>query len=180
MRRKDSHMIIIFHLIIGLILLFWGRRLFWLFVAAVGFVVGFSYGPEILNLEPSLAALLAGIIAGIIGALLAVFLRKVAIALAGFAGGGYLAVTLFRYIAVDTEMSFWLLYIIGGIIGAILFLLLFDWALIALSSLVGAAFILEPFAIQSGLEALLFLVLAIVGILVQAGLFRREKRLSHE
>ena len=173
-------MIIIFHLLIGLILLFWGRKLFWLFVGAVGFVVGFTYGPEILNLEPSLAALLAGMLAGIIGALLAVFLKKIAIALAGFAGGGYLAVTLLRYIAVDSEMSFLLLYIIGGVLGAILFLLLFDWALIALSSLVGAAFILDPFAIQSGLEALLFLILAIIGILVQSGLSRREKRMSHK
>ncbi len=173
-------MIIIFHLLIGLILLFWGRKLFWLFVGAVGFVVGFTYGPEILKLEPSLAALLAGLLAGIIGALLAVFFKKIAIALAGFAGGGYLAVALLRYIEINTEMSIWLLYIIGGAIGAILFLVIFDWALIALSSLVGAAFILDPFAFQSGLEALLFLVLAIIGILMQAGLFRREKRLSHK
>jgi hypothetical protein len=171
-------MIIILHLLIGLILLFWGRKLFWLFVAAVGFVVGFTYGPEILNLEPSLAALLAGILTGIIGALLAVFLKKAAIALAGFAGGGYLAVSLRHYIASATELSFWLLFITGGIIGVILFLLLFDWALIAISSLVGATFVIEPFGLQPGPKAVLFLVLAIAGILVQAGLLRKEKNLS--
>lgn len=170
----------ILNFIIGLILLFFGRKFFWLFVAAVGFILGFTYGPEILNLKPSLASLVAGLIAGIIGALLAVFLKRAAIALAGFAGGGYLAVTFLRYVRVETELSFWVIYVIGGIIGAIVFLLIFEWALIALSSLIGSAFILQPFVISSGLEALIFFAIAIVGILVQAGMLHRERRVLRE
>ena len=170
----------ILNFIIGLMLLFFGRKLFWLFVAAVGFVLGFTYGPEILNLEPSLASLIAGIIAGIIGGLLAVFLKKAAIALAGFAGGGYLAVTFLKYIQVETELSFWIIYVIGGIIGAVVFLLIFEWALIALSSLIGSSFILQPFTLAAGVEALLFFAVAIVGILAQTGMLHRERRVSRE
>jgi hypothetical protein len=52
--------------------------------------------------------------------------------------------------------------------------LLFDWGLILLSSLSGASLIVHGFTFQRNLLQLLFAVLVVVGVLVQAGM----KRLS--
>jgi hypothetical protein len=66
-------------------------------------------------------------------------------------------------------------YIIGGIIGAVLLFVLFDWGLIVLSSLSGASLIVHSVTFQSRALPLLFAVLVVVGIVVQA----RMKHMSH-
>ena len=66
----------------------------------------------------------------------------------------------------------WLLYVIGGMIGAVSLLLIFDWALIFLSSLLGSALIVQAAEFGSQVEKLLFIALAVVGILFQARLLR--------
>src|SRR5438876_10496131 len=77
--------------LIGVVILFFGRRLFWLCVAAVGFAVGVEIAPLLVNEPSSLLALLIALAFGILGALLALFLQKVAIAVLGFLAGGKLA-----------------------------------------------------------------------------------------
>ena len=76
--------------IIGVVILFFGRKLFWLCVAAVGFAVGVKIAPLLVNESASLLALLIALIFGVLGALLALFLQKVAIAVLGFLAGGSL------------------------------------------------------------------------------------------
>jgi hypothetical protein len=66
-------------------------------------------------------------------------------------------------------------YIIGGIIGAVLLFVLFDWGLIVLSSLSGASLIVHSITFQSHALPLLFAVLVIVGILVQARTKRKPR-----
>jgi len=66
--------------------------------------------------------------------------------------------------------------VIGGIIGAVLLLVLFDWALIVVSSLIGAHLIVYQSAIvlpQSG-SIIVFIGLVVIGILVQAASLRRS------
>ncbi len=81
-------------LVLGLLLLLLGRRLFWLFVAVAGFVVGVQAAPYILPHQSELFLLGIALVLGVIGALLAIFLQKVAIALGGFVAGGYIAMVL--------------------------------------------------------------------------------------
>jgi hypothetical protein len=38
----------------GVLLLFLGRKLFWLLVAVVGFLLGMTYAPQILSNQPQL------------------------------------------------------------------------------------------------------------------------------
>ena len=72
----------------------------------------------------------------------------------------------------------WLLYVIGGVIGAVSLLLIFDWALIFLSSLLGSALIVQVTELGPQAERLLFIGLAVVGILFQARLLSRGGRSS--
>ena len=82
MLQSDLHYPLIF-LVVGLLLLLAGRRLFWLFVAVAGFVAGVEAVPYVLPLQTELFTLVVGLAFGLLGALLAFFLQKLAIAIAG-------------------------------------------------------------------------------------------------
>jgi len=134
----------IFRILIGILVLTLGRKLFWLFVAVVGFAFGASLGSQFFQGQPDWVILIIALGAGLLGALLALFLQKVAIALAGFIGGGYIALYLVNALGWGTpDSSAWLPFLIGGVIGLVLMIALFDWALIALSSLIGAGLIVQ-------------------------------------
>jgi MFS family permease len=164
----------IVNLLLGIVLLFFGRKLFWLFVGVAGFLVGMEMAERFFA-GPQGMKLLIAIAVGILGAVIAIFLQKVAIAIAGFVIGGYLTVELLRASALFPKalagfqgMAVSVPYIIGGIIGAVLLFVLFDWGLILLSSLSGASLIVHSSNFQSHALPLLFAVLAVVGILIQA------------
>ena len=154
-------------IISGLAILFLGRQLFWLFVAVVGFAAGFELATNFLGGQPDWVILLIALVAGVIGALVAIFLRYLAVAVAGFASGAYLGTVLTDMLAADSGWLFWILFIAGGAIGAILMLALFDWALILLSSFTGAAMLAPLPGWSSSLQLVLFVTLVVVGIIVQ-------------
>jgi hypothetical protein len=166
--------ITIVNLLLGIVLLLLGRKLFWLFVGVAGFLVGLEIAGRFVA-GPQGTRLLIAIAAGILGALIAIFLQKAAIAIAGFVIGGYITVELLRAFALFPKAlagvqgtAFSVPYIVGGIIGALLLFVLFDWGLILLSSLSGASLIVHSTTFQSHALPLLFAVLVVVGILVQA------------
>ena len=158
--------------LIGVVILLFGRRLFWLCVAAVGFAAGVELAPHFVHEPSTLVLLTVAIVLGFIGALLALFLQKIAIAIAGLLAGGKLAIALAVTFLVHSEQYYWITFLIGGIIGAILLLVLFDWALIALSSVVGAYLIQHTIVLPQTGATILFVGLAVVGIVVQAAAFR--------
>jgi hypothetical protein len=164
----------ILRIVIGASMLFFGRRLFWLFVGAAGFIFGIHAARLLLHGGPEWAAIALALAAGLIGALLAIFLQRFAIAVAGFVLGGYVLPGILGQLGWGTEHSHWIPVFIGGITGLILVSVLFDWALIILSSVSGAILILEPFHLHAGMPAGLLLVVLLIaaGIAVQAGLMR--------
>jgi hypothetical protein len=152
-----------------------GRKLFWLFVGAVGFVLGMALATRYLQGQPDWLLLVLALGVGLLGALLAVFVQLIAIGLAGFIGGGYILINLLNMLGWETGRFGWVVFIIGGIIGVVLIAVLFDWALIILSSLTGSGLIVETIELGSRIEVLVFVVLLILGIAVQGGLMRRRR-----
>jgi hypothetical protein len=166
----------IFSILIGVVILFFGRKLFWLCVAAIGFAAGVELAPHLVQDPSALLSLTIALLLGIIGALLALFLQKIAVAVLGFLAGGKLAGAIAAAFFVHYAQHSTIIFVIGGVIGAILLLVLFDWALIVVSSLIGAHLIVYQSTIalpQSG-SIILFIGLAVVGILVQAASLRRS------
>jgi MFS family permease len=151
----------------GAALLLFGRRLFWLFVAGVGFVVGMMLATDWFGEKSALLTVLIGAGVGVIGAILSVLLQRVVITVAGFLSGGYLAYTLTLALTANHESLGWIAFLIGGVVGAILVAGLFDWALIGLSALTGATVIARNIAVNQSMSALLFFVLLVFGIIVQ-------------
>jgi hypothetical protein len=137
-------MTVFFSMILGILLLFFGRRLFWLFVGVAGFITGLTLAPQLISGQSELAILLIAIVAGIVGAFLAIMLEGLAILIAGFLAGVYLMSTLIASIGFSVSAEPSVIYIIGGIIGLLLVAALFGWAIIILSTLLGAE-ILMPF-----------------------------------
>ncbi|MGE4179885.1 MAG: DUF4203 domain-containing protein, partial [Limisphaerales bacterium] len=152
--------------IVGIALLLFGRRLFWLFLAGVGFAVGAALSVAFLEGQSEAVRLGAAIVLGILGALVAFKAQKIAVGLGGFLAGAYLGNALWA--AFQFPIPGWVAPIVGGILGAILLAALFNWTLIALSSLLGAALIVQNVAIPAPWPVPAFFGLLVVGLAVQA------------
>ncbi len=162
----------------GTLLLAFGRRIFWLFVALVGFFAGFELTTTFLKLKPEWVVLAIAIVIGLLGALLAYFLENVAIGLAGFFVGTYLGARLLADTALHARGWEWVIVLIAGVIGVILMYLVFDWALIILSSMAGASLVVEGLHLLSSVALVVGVVLFIAGVLIQSrnGLHRDTTR----
>src|ERR1051326_5072597 len=84
----------ILSILIGAVILFFGRKLFWLCGAAVGCAAGMEVAPHLMHEPTPVLQLSVALVLGFVGALLALFLQKIAIAIAGFLAGGKLAIAL--------------------------------------------------------------------------------------
>lgn len=160
-------------LVAGLALLSLGRKLFWVFVAALGFVAAMRLSSELLDIGSEWVVVLIGVLAGGLGAVLAITLQRVAIGVAGFLAGGYLLLSALQLVGVEAGSAAWQPFLIGGIVGAVVAFPVFEWALILVSSLVGALVVAQSFELEglTGLAA--FVVALILGVALQSALRRR-------
>src|SRR5213083_2580864 len=161
--------------LIGAVILFFGRKLSWPSVAAVGFAAGAEIAPHPVHEPSPLLALTVALVLGLIGALLALFLQKIAIAVLGFLAGGKLAGAIAAAFFVHYAQYSTFIFLVGGIIGAILLLVLFDWALIVVSSLIGAHLIQSAIVLPASGSTIVFIALTIIGIVIQAASLRRSE-----
>src|SRR5215467_14732455 len=161
--------------LIGVVILLFGRKLFWLCVAAVGFAAGVEIAPHLVH-EPSvLLQLIIALVLGVIGAVLALFLQKIAITVLGFLAGGKLAGAIAAAFFVHYGQYSTIIFVVGGLIGAILLLTLFDWALIVVSSLIGAHLIQNAIVLPPSGSTVVFIGFAVIGVLAQTASLRRSR-----
>lgn len=160
----------VIRLVIGGLLLILGRKLFWLFVAAVGFAAGWAVATNLLHVQPEWVALVLALVVGIVGALLAHFVSRLAIGLAGFLAGGFLALSLVGILNPQADWWGWVAFIVGGILGALLLGAALEWALIGFSSLAGALLIVDALDLPSTTHMLVLVGLFVVGVIIQAAL----------
>lgn len=167
------------HLLIlafGLALLLAGRRIFWLVLGVLGFLFGFDFATQVLGLDSRGLGLLIALLAGVVGVFVAVFIQRLAVALAGFLIGGYLTLTVLGAEVTSLAASDLLAFILGGILAAFLAVWLFEAALILLSSVAGAALVSGMADFQPGGTSLAFFLLVVVGLAVQAGIGPKRRR----
>jgi len=159
-------------IIVGLVLLFFGRRLYWLFVAGIGFLTGLALAPDLLPDRPEWLILLAALGVAIVGAVVAMVAQRLTIGLIGFVAGGGIGLLLLRALGIGGDAPGWVAYLIAGVIGLVLMLALFDWALVLLSSLAGANLIVwgvvARFPLPQAIALVLLIGLVLIGVVVQA------------
>jgi hypothetical protein len=157
----------------GIVLLFFGKRMFWLAAALVAFLFAWQLFGDLLGPGWSLVL---GVALGILFAWLAVRFIKITVYLIGFLAGAVALPLLMGTFGVD--MSGLILAGIGGAIGLILVAVAFDWGLILITTWVGASAII--FAVQNWVSlsdtfgTLLFLSLMVLGVYWQSS--RRRRR----
>jgi hypothetical protein len=152
----------------GLLLLFAGRKFFWLAAALVAFL--FTFGLFEALFGGGWLGLIVALVAGGIFAWLATRFIKIVGYIVGALAG---AVGLPLFLSLFGINWGWLLMAaIGAVIGFLLMLSLFDWGLIVLTSWAGANAVAGKIEGQWSLGAtvatLLFLVLLAAGIFVQS------------
>ena len=158
----------IFLILSGVALLIAGHRLFWLFVGISGFAAAYEwsrvfFGPAATDM----LTLVLPVAVGLIGALFSIFFYRLALILGGFLAGGYLGAFWGMFLFPGAEMTFGLAFLAGGLLGGLLMLIVIDWALIILSSLIGAVLILNSFSLAGEYKIFLLAVIVFVGIFVQ-------------
>ncbi len=166
----------IINLVLGVVLLTTGKKLYWLFVAVVGFVIGLMLTTQYVKLNPHWLVYLVALGVGIIGAVLATFLQHLAIALVGFLVGGYGALYLASLLGKGSQPFNLMAFVIGGIVGLLLVASVFNWALYILSAWAGATLITQAINLQAQMGLILFFVLFVLGMIIQAGLFRERPK----
>jgi hypothetical protein len=161
-------------LILGIISLFFGRKLFWVFAALIGLSVGLIVGAQLLQEQAVFVRVLVAISIAAICAALAIYAEKIMIVLAGFLGlgaFGYLISNLFKL----PTLFHWILFIGMGILGAVLISKYMEWAIVIISSVIGA---IMAGAGLGGLTHFNFLIdlLIFLGLLA-AGIFFQSRNL---
>lgn len=150
---------------LGLLALVYGQRMFWMFVGIAGFLAGW----ELIRILPveqvPLFFMAGGIASGTIAALLAKYLEPIAIFVAGFLAGAYLALVISAFIGLMVPGLLW--GAVGGFMGAVLVGMFKDWAVMILSSLVGAGAMTSQLGLDVGYMLLVFLGLTAIGIYTQ-------------
>ena len=160
---------------LGVLLLVFGRRLFWLAVAALGFGLGMALAHAVLG-DRGAAAWITGLVLGLAGALLAVFVQRMAVILAGGLLGALAATLLLeRYGAVATGVEAGVV-VAGAIVGGALALGIFGLALRVVTSAVGAALVTRSLDLVPEWAAVLFAGLWIAGFVAQSGSERAGDR----
>jgi hypothetical protein len=159
--------------LVGIILLIFGRKLFWLFVAALGFIVGSEIAASLFAGRPELIIITA-VVLGVAGAILAIFFQKVAVGIAGFLAGGYFVTTVLTAWGAQAPERAWVPFLVAGAIGAILMIYIFDWALILFSSISGAVLIIHSFQMNEAMRSALFVALLVVGVAAQGRMLPRR------
>ncbi len=158
--------------IFGGVLLLAGRRLFWFLVGAIGFIIGVEVSIRLFR-GTEIPTVVAGLVLGVIFALLAVFVESLAIGLAGFFGGGYIGVSLAGLLGMNGNAAATIAFIVGGIVGVALVVVLFEWALITISALAGASMVVAGLRLGAGAAATAFLILMLAGVIIQGLALRR-------
>jgi MFS family permease len=168
-----------FTLIAGALLILWGRKLFWLLVAILGFMFGWYIVSTYLDVQTESTLLIVSIASGVLFALLGVFIQKLAIRVAGFAVAGFFLINVSESLGWHSEHFPWIPFVVGGIIGAILASFIFEWVLIVLSSLTGAYLVVRELHTSHSSGIIILVILAMIGIIFQSrkkGKPRAEKK----
>lgn len=165
----------------GLLLLLFGRRLFWFFVGVTGAVAALWVAVEVLGFDRGLPSLVAAGVAGVAGAFLAVLVQRAAVGLVGFAAGVWGGLALLEVLsgaaeALPSDLARLVAVLLCGVLGALLAARLFEAVLVVLSSLAGALLLVAALGLAGGEALLVAAVLLVLGLLAQWRLARRPVR----
>ena len=152
----------------GVLLLLLGRRLYTALIGLVGFFVVYGVPEDVLAL-PDDMRLPVAVGVGVLAALLAFIVRKFAVALAGALLGAGGALWAIGISGVEWDPLWWIAVAVAAALGAWLLRVVFDTALIVVSSFVGALLIVAAVGLEGMPAHVAVALLIVVGVAFQMG-----------
>ena len=159
----------------GLLLLFAGRRFFWLAAALVAFLFTFNLFENLFG-GGWLGLILAVIVGAIFAWLATRFIKLIGYIVGALAGAVGLPIFLNLF---GIDWGWLLMALIGALVGFLLMRFLFDWGLILLTTWAGANAVTGELARQwtmgATIATIVFIALMVAGVFVQANQLRGKK-----
>lgn len=159
--------------VIGGILLFLGHELNFLFAGAMAALLGFRLTPLLPPQWPAWSDYVFIIGLGVIAAAAVLINERVGYFISGFLAGGLFLV---EYYAPNTLTVPLLPFLVGGVIGALIIGVFTDWALILVTTTIGAYYLVNLFVLDPMIEILIGAGLFIVGALTQVIIMQSQKQ----
>ncbi len=162
-------------IVAGVLLLLFGRRLYWLFAGVVGFTFVFLMARRLAPELSEQTVLLVSLVAGAIGAAITVFAHKLLLRLVGALGGALIALWQVQNLGIESGPMWLAAAIAGGLVGGWLVGRLFEFALALLSSLFGAQLLLDSVGVEPAWTVPAYIGLVVFGLFFQLIRSRRRK-----
>lgn len=158
--------------VFGAILLFLGRELNFVFAGGIAALFAFRVLPLLPATWPAWSdtAFIIGL--ALVAAAIPISNPRVGYYVSGFLGGGYFLV---EYFAPGGSNIPLIPFFVGSVIGAFIMGIFTEWAMMVISSVVGAYFIADLFTLRREVEIMISGGLFLVGALVQVILWRMQK-----
>ena len=153
-------------LVLGAVLLIFGKRLFWLALAAQGFILGLQLTDKYLALAGQTEYVVAAV-AGVGGAIFAYVAQKLAVKISGLGIGAVLAYYAAQPFAEQLSYQIWFVVLVGALLGMCFATFVAKAALVVLSVLLGAFLVTRALQLEPQQEMVAFAVLAVVGLVIQ-------------
>jgi hypothetical protein len=158
--------------VIGGILLFLGRELNFLLAAAMAAFIGLRLTPLLPPQWPGWSHYVFIVALGIAAARITIANERVGYFLSGFLVGASFLVEYYEPGVLTLPL---LPFLVGGVLGSIILGIFTEWALVIISSLVGAWYVTNLFSLSPTAEILVTSGLFIIGALTQVVLWRMQK-----
>lgn len=158
--------------IIGAIILFLGLELNFIFAAGMAALISIKLTPILPQSWPSWSDTAFVVSMAVLAAVLVLINERAGYYISGFLAGGYV---LSDYYLPDILAIPLLPFLVGGLLGSIVLGIFTEWALIVVSSVIGAIYLTGMFLLTETARTLLTAGLVIIGALVQVLIMRAQK-----
>lgn len=157
--------------VIGGILLFLGRELNFLLAAAMAALIGLRLTPLLPRAWPGWTQTVFVLALAVIAGAIPIIRPRLGYVVSGILAGGALLVEFYAPGVLSVPL---LPFLVGGAIGGLILGIFTEWALIVVSSLVGAYYLTNMFTLSSTAQILVGSGLFIVGAITQLILKRSQ------
>ena len=157
---------------LGAILAFLGRELNFVFAGGFAAVIALRVVPTLPASWPSWGALAFVAVMALIAGSIPLFNERAGYVVSGFLAGGFFLADYFvpNFIAIPI-----LPFIFGGAVGGLVMGVLTEWALMAVSSLVGAIYAMQLFTLSYTLKLMLTGLVFLAGAITQVVMRRMQQ-----
>ncbi len=151
--------------VFAMLLLFFGRKLFVVFLGGLGFLFGYTVARDLFTGMDHNTQLIISLLIGLFGVVLAIQVQKIAIAICGFLAGGMLA-----YYACEpflTSPVIWVVVVVTGLAGTMAMALVFQSALVVATAAAGGMLIAFRVPLPALGQIAVAVALTILGMTIQ-------------